>query len=59
MHGDEYYTLTMWGCLSAVLKEYGFDTNHISDRVGEHIVEDYMDQLEQCGYLKKKEQDEI
>ena len=59
MHEDEYYTLTMWGCPSAVLEEYGFDTNHISGRVGEHIVEDYMDQLEQCGYLKKKEQDEI
>lgn len=50
---DEEYCLTEWSCLSSILTEYGIDISHISGRVGKHIVEDFMESLEDQGYLKK------
>ena len=50
---DEEHRLTEWDYLSSILTEYGIDISHISGRVGKHIVEDFMERLEDQGYLKK------
>lgn len=53
---EETYKLTEWGCLKAVLLEYGIDVSHISDRVGRHIVEDFMECLIERGYVVKNDE---
>ena len=50
---DEKYTLTEWGCLYAVLTDYGIDVSHISGNVGRHIVEDFMEAMVRAGYVGK------
>lgn len=50
---EQKYTLTPWGCLSAVLDDYGIDVSHISGRTGTHIVEDFMEDMARCGYVEK------
>lgn len=52
--GEEQYTLTPWGCLFSVLCDYGIDTAHIPGKVGEHIVEDFMDAMQKQGYVEKR-----
>ena len=52
---EEKYMITEWGCLSSTLHDYGIDVSHISGRVGEHIVEDFMDAMCDAGYVAKKE----
>jgi len=47
------YRLTEWGCLYAVLMDYGIDVSHISGRVGKHIVEDFLEAMETAGYISK------
>ena len=51
---DEKYVLTPWGCLYGVLLDYGIDVSHIKGRVGEHIVEDFMEAMEKAGYISKE-----
>jgi len=48
---DEAYVLTPWGCLYAVLHDYGIDAEHISGKVGKHIVEDFMELMVRAGYV--------
>ena len=50
---DTLYHITPWGCLYVTLIDYGIDVNHISGRVGNHIVEDFTDIMEKAGYLSK------
>ena len=50
---EEEYVLTPWGCLSAVLYDYGIETDHIKGKVGEHIVDDFMDAMTVAGYVSK------
>lgn len=52
---EEQYILTEWGCLYAVLTDYGINVDHISGKVGAHIVEDFMDLMVRAGYIKKAE----
>lgn len=52
---DDMFVLTEWGCLLCVLNDYGIDVTHIPGRVGNHIVEDFMDMMVKCGYIGKKE----
>ena len=53
---DETYILTPWGCLHSVLIDYGINVGYISGRVGEHIVDDFMDAMVKCGYVGKVEE---
>ena len=55
---DEVYILSEWGCLYAVLSDYGIDVSDIPGRVGVHIVEDFMSELERVGYLVRGEKNE-
>lgn len=52
---QETYTLTPWGCLSAVLEDYGVDVSGIRSKVGEHIVEDFMEAIVISGYVERKD----
>jgi len=52
--GEEIYTLTMWGCLSETLEDYGIEAN-ITSKVGEHLVNDFFKLLEKCGYIERKD----
>lgn len=54
---DERYVLTPWGCLYATLREYGIDLSHITGRVGEHIVEDFMETMVRAGHVLKAEEE--
>ena len=60
---EEKYKLTPMGCLYAVLLDYVgpdhlLDIRKIQGRVGEHIVEDFMDALVRAGYLERKDDEE-
>ena len=37
----------------SVLNDYGIDFSHITPRMGEHMVEDFMDSMAKAGYIKK------
>lgn len=50
---EEKYILTPWGCLSAVLTDYNVDTSHITGRMGEHMVEDFMELMVKAGHVGK------
>ena len=50
---EETYVITPWGCLYAVLLDYGIDVSHVRGRVGEHIIEDFMEAMEKAGYIAK------
>ena len=50
---NEKYVLTEWGCLYLTLLDYGIDASHIPSKVGKHIVEDFMEMMEQAGYVKR------
>ena len=57
---EEKYTLTPMGCLYAVLLDYVgpdhlLDVRKIQGRVGEHIVDDFLDAMCRCGHLAKAE----
>lgn len=55
---EERYQLTKWGCLYAVLCDYGIDVNRISGKVGEHIVDDFMELMQKNGYVVRHEENE-
>lgn len=55
---DEEYRLTPWGCLEAVLKDFGVDTSNVTGRMGELIIEDFMKAMVDAGYIKKTEENE-
>ena len=48
---EEKFTLTEWGCLVATLTDYGVDTSNITARVGQHMVEDFLNLMVRCGYI--------
>ena len=60
---EEKYKLTPMGCLYAVLLDYVgpdhlLDIRKIQGRVGEHIVEDFIDAMVKSGYLARAEKGE-
>lgn len=57
---EEKYVLTPMGCLFGVLLDYVgpdylLDIRKIQGRVGEHIVEDFMDAMVKSGHLVRVE----
>ena len=48
---DETYSLTPWGCLYSVLLDYGIKLN-ISGRVGDMIIEDFVDLMDKQGLIR-------
>lgn len=55
---DVKFVLTEWGCLSSVLTDYGVDVSRVTGKIGEHIVEDFMELMCKCGYIGKAEDKE-
>lgn len=53
--GKERYVLSEWACLFLTLKDYGIDTDHISGKVGQHIVDDFMELMAKFGYVVRDE----
>ena len=51
--------LTEWGCLSCVLSDYNIDFSHITPKMGSHMVQDFLELLERCGYIKKINEEEL
>ncbi len=49
---EEEYVLSEWGCLYITLTDYGINVDHISGRVGQHIVEDFMEAMTKAGYVR-------
>lgn len=54
---DEIWTLSPWGCLTVILKDYNIDTSHIKGYIGTHIVEDFMDLMVKCGHVSIKDEE--
>lgn len=55
---DEKWGLTPWGCMYAVLQDYGFNSKQITPTMGEHMVEDFMEMMVTAGIVSKKEQED-
>ena len=53
---DVVYALTPWGCLLCVLEEYGIDTRGITDKIGQHMVDDFMAIMEKSGNVRRVEE---
>ena len=56
---DVKFVLTPWGCLSAVLTDYGVDWSHLTPTMGKHMVEDFMDAMVTAGHVVRAESDEV
>ena len=51
---SEEHCLTPWGCLLAILSDYGIEIEGIAGKAGEHIVDDFMDLLIENGYAEER-----
>lgn len=50
---EEVYRLTPWGCLYAILMDYNVEgVEKVSARMGEHMVQDFINLLIAQGYLE-------
>jgi hypothetical protein len=56
---DVKFVLTEWGCLSSVLTDYGVDISRVTGKIGEHIVEDFMELMVKCGYIGRAENSDV
>lgn len=56
---DVKFVLTEWGCLSSVLTDYGVDISRVTGKIGEHIVEDFLELMCKCGYIGRAENSDI
>lgn len=56
---DVKFVLTEWGCLSSALTDYGVDVSCVTGKIGEHIVEDFMELMVKCGYIGRAENSDI
>ena len=60
MNNEDTFVLTPWGCLWATLEEYGIDTSEMTAKVGESMVNDFMDAMVTAGYIaEEKRNDEM
>lgn len=50
---DGPFQLTPWGCMTAVFADYNIDCSHLTGKMGEHLVEDFMDLMQAQGYVVK------
>ena len=55
---EEIYGLTPWGCMCAVLKDYGYDPERLTPKMGEHMVEDLMAMMVTAGIVMKRKQED-
>ena len=55
---DDVYILTPLGCLMAVLMDYGIDISHITPKMGEHMVSDFMQYMVDAGHIEKAQEGE-
>ena len=55
---EENYRLTPWWCLMATLRDYNVDTTHVTPKMGEHIVNDFMELMVKQGYITKGDDNE-
>ena len=53
---DETFALSPWGCLYAVLKDYGVDISGITSQIGKHMVNDFIELMVTNGYLAMAEE---
>lgn len=51
MSDDYVYVLTPWGCLMGVLMDYGIDISHITPKMGEHMVTDFLQHMVDAGHI--------
>ena len=51
MTPDDRYTLTPWQCLYGVLNDYGISVSNITATIGEHLVNDFMNEMVKCGHI--------
>lgn len=56
---DVKFVLTEWGCLSSVLTDYGVGISRVTGKIGEHIVEDFMELMCKCGYIGRVENSDV
>lgn len=56
---EERHTLTPWGCLYATFLDYNIDLSSVSGKMGEHIVEDFMELMSKCGYIRRVENSDV
>lgn len=56
---DVKFVLSEWGCLSSVLTDYGVDVSRVTGKIGEHIVEDFMELMVKCGYIWRAENSDV
>ena len=56
---DAKFILSEWGCLSSVLTDYGVDISRVTGKIGEHIVEDFLELMCECGYIGRAENSDI
>lgn len=53
MAEEEKYVLTPWGCLMGVLMDYGIDISHITPKMGEHMVDDFLKNMVKAGHIEE------
>ena len=51
LNEDEVYHLTPWGCMVAIMEDYAVDISHITPKMGEHMVEDFMNLMCEQGHV--------
>ena len=56
---NDVFVLSEWGCLSSVLTDYGVDVSRVTGKIGEHIVEDFLELMCKCGYIGRAENSDI
>ena len=55
---DKKWGITPWGCMYAVLQEYGFNPELLTPKIGEHMVEDFMAMMVKAGIVAEKEKED-
>ena len=53
---EEAYVLSPWGCLAVVMNDYNVDYSHLTPKMGEHMVNDFMETMERVGYVSRREE---
>lgn len=50
---EEVWRLTQYACLELVLNDYGINTDRLTPKIGECIVNDLLELLCKQGYINK------
>lgn len=49
---EETFRLTPWGMMTVVCRDYNIDVSHMTPKMGEHMISDFMDMLMKAGYVE-------